>query len=358
MLRKSLLLVVCSAALAVMVVAQNAPKPLANDDVIAMFKGGLGESTIVNAIQSQDTNFDISAMGLLQLKKAGVPSKIMDAVINSAGKRKAANDAAAAAEADAKAKAGSVVPASLVSPIAPGAPSVLMLQGGQKQPIPIGHTQIVQTKTKASSLTALTADGSLAQAMSGVTQSVAAAGMMKGSSKVASTAMMANPMVGGAMMAGSLFASHHKATVTDVWAVTGPKSETVIHNAQPAFEVHYDNIPGINADEYEPVLLKLESTPNNFRIVGATEAKQDELQASTADWGMYSAFVEERVAGQATKVGPGRYQLQAGSALAPGEYGVALRPLNKDKRFSGSSVSQNTGDGLVFNSVWSFEVAQ
>jgi hypothetical protein len=322
-----------------------------------MFKGGLGESTIVSAIQSQDTNFDISAKGLLTLKKAGIPPKIMDAVINAASKHKAANEAAAQAkEAEAKAKASVIAPAVMTSPILPGVPSVLMVQGGQRQPLPIGHTQIAQTKAKPSSLTALTSDGSLTQAMGGVSQGVAAAGIMSGSSKLVSTMMMANPMLSGAMAAGKLYSAYHKSTVTDVWAVPGPKSETVIHNAQPAFEVHYDNIPGISADEYEPVLLKLEPAPNNFRLVGATEAKQDALQSSTADWGIYSSFVEERMAVQATKAAPGSYQLQSSSALQPGEYAVALRPTNKDKKFSGTSMSQNTGDGLFFNSVWSFEV--
>lgn len=284
----------------------------------------------------------------------------MDAVINSAGKHKTAVDAGAAAkaqaEAEAKAKASVVAPAAMTSPILPGMPSVLMVQAGQKQTLPVAHTQIVQTKAKPSSLAALTSDGTLAQAMSGVSQSIATAGMMKGSSKIASTMMMANPMIGGAMMAGGFLASHYKATVTDVWAVPGPKSETVIHNAQPAFEVHYDNIPGVNADEYEPVLLKLESSPNNLRLVGATEAKQDALQGSTGDWGMYSSFVEERIPAQATKTAPGNYQLQASAALQPGEYAVALRPVNKDKKFSGTNMTQNTGDGLFFNSVWSFEM--
>jgi hypothetical protein len=359
MLRKSLLAPICATLFVVSAFGQTAPPALTNDDVISMFKGGLGESTIISAIQSQDTNFDISAMGLLQLKKSGVPPKIMDAVISAAGKHKAAVEAAAAAkaqaEAEAKAKATVVVPAVMTSPILPGTPSVLLVQAGQKQPLPIGHTQIIQTKAKPSSLAALTSDGSLAQAMAGASQSVAAAGMMKGSSKVASTAMMANPMIGGAMMAGGLFA-HRKQAITDVWAVPGPKSEAVIHNAQPAFEVQYANVPGINADEYEPVLLKLEPTANNFRLVGATQAKPDALQASTADWGMYSSFVEERMPAQATKAAPGSYQLQASSALAPGEYAVALRPINKEKKFSGTSMTQNTGDGLLFNSVWSFEV--
>jgi curli biogenesis system outer membrane secretion channel CsgG len=331
---------------------------LTNDDVLTMFKGGLGESTVIKAIESQDTNFDISAKGLLQLKKAGIPPKVMDAMVAAAGKQKAADEAQQAAKAQAEAtpktKEGAVVPASLISPMAPAQPSVLMVLGAVKQAMVAGHTQIVQTKAKPTALSALASDPSLAQSVPAATPS--GAGMGMGGSKLANAAMMANPVTAPMMVAGSLF-SHRKQTVTDVWLIVGSKSETVIHN-QPSFEVHCESVPGINVDEYEPVLLRLESTQTNFRLVGATEAKLDALQAPTPDWGLYSAFMEERVPGQATKIGPGVYQLQASSTLPPGEYGVVLRPINKDKKFSGVSVSQNLGDGLLFNSLWSFEIAQ
>jgi hypothetical protein len=159
-------------------------------------------------------------------------------------------------------------------------------------------------------------------------------------------------------MAMGGFLGHRKPTITHVWALPGQKSETVLRTAQPAFEVRYESIPGVNADEYEPVLLKLEPTNNNFRLVGATQAKQDALEASAADWGMYSAFIEQRIASQSKKLAAGKYEMQPSSALAPGEYAIALRPINKDKKFSGSSISQNTGDGLMFNSAWAFEVQQ
>ena len=360
MLKKSLMLVILICALVAMGRAQTATKPLTNSDVVAMFKGGLSDGVIINAIQSQDTNFDISAMALLQLKKSGITPKVMDAVISSAKKQKAASDAAAtaaaakeAADKEAAAKAASAAPATAPDP---SQPSVLMVQGDQKQALPVAHTQIAQTKTKPSTLSALTSDGALSQTLTSMTQGIAQASMMKPGSKMATSAMMATPMVAPAMMATSFFSAHHKPSVTDVWAVGGPKSETVIHNNQPSFEIHYETIPGVNADEYEPVLLKLEPTQNNFRLVGATQAKQDTLQSSAADWGMYSSFVEERMPAQATKIAAGSYRLQPSAALAAGEYAVALRPLNKDKKFSGSSVSQNTGDGLMFNSVWSFEV--
>ncbi|HXW55990.1 MAG TPA: hypothetical protein VEJ67_09595 [Candidatus Cybelea sp.] len=359
MLKKCLLVGFFIAALSATVAAQSATKSLTNSDVVTMFKGGLGESTIISAIQSQDTDFDISAMALLQLKKSGIPPKVMDAVIGAARKQKAANDAAAAAAAEAAAKEAAAKEAAAkaaLPPVAAGQPSVLMLQGDQKQVLPADRTQIAQTKTKASTLGSLASDGTLMQAMTGVAQGVATAGMMKPGSMMGSGAMMAMPMVGPAMMAGKMFSSHHKPSITDVWAIGGQKSQTVIHNNQPAFEVHCDGIPGVNADEYEPVLVKLESTSNNFRLVGATEARQDALQTSAADWGMYSSFVEERVESQATKAGSGSYKLQPSAALAAGEYAVVLRPINKDKKFSGNSVAQNTGDGLMFNSVWSFEV--
>ena len=60
----------------------------------------------------------------------------------------------------------------------------------------------------------------------------AAASMMPGNSNLGNTMMMANPMVGGAMMAGHLF-SHRKQIVTEVWTIAGPKSETVIMGLRP-----------------------------------------------------------------------------------------------------------------------------
>lgn len=359
MLNRYAPVLVLLSALAVSGLAQSAPKPLSNADVIAMYKGGLDSPTIISAIQSQDTNFDISASGLLQLKKSAVPAKVLDAVIKAAGKKDAARESAATApsktapQPDVKPKeeAGAVAARS-------GQPFVVLQLDGKRLLVPVTRAQLVQAKTKPTNLASLATDGSLTQAMGGVTQSVAAAGSMKGSSKIVNVAMMANPMFGGAMLAGSFLAHRRQQTTTEVWALPGPRSETVIHNAQPSFEVHCDNVSGINPDDYKPVLLKLETTPSNFRLVGATEVKQDAVQSPAAEYPMYSSFVEEPGPSQFTKVAAGDYQLQASSALTPGEYAVVLRPVSKDKKFTGNSIMQNTGDGLVFNSVWSFSVTQ
>ena len=385
MLRKWVLATILAGALAVIVTAQGAPKFLSNDDVVSMVKAGQDVDTMVSAIQSQGTDFDVSAKAVLQLKKSGVPKKVIDAMVGAVKDQKEAaaavlsaaqakiaeaeaedkaEDAKAEAAKAARAKAAATLATS--APAIPGQPSVVMLEGEQKQALAIAHTQIVPTKTQGSSLDGLAQDGSLTQNLTSVAQMLGKMGPMGGmggggmkpGSSMTSMLFMANPILGPAMMAGSLFAKHKAAStpMTDVWAIPGVKSETVIHSSQPTFEVRFDSVPGVNADEYEPVVIRLQPSQSNFRLVGATAATASEMQSSEANWDLYASFVEQRVPVQATKVASGRYQLQASGGLAPGEYGVVLRPVNKAKKFSGSNVAQNVGDGLAFNCVWSFEV--
>ena len=330
---------ICAVLFTGFALAQNNTKPLTNDDVVAMVKGGLPENTVINAINAQDSNFDVSATALIKLKQQGVNSKIMDAMLAAANKK----HSAAPAPAPAAAPAAAPAPAA-----AAGQPSVTVLKGTTPQPIPVSKTQIAQTKTKATSLNALSTDNALGQAMQSVAMSAAQEAAYRSGSYTGASAIGAAGGVMGGLM------GHRKPTVTDVWALPGQKSDLVLDSNQPSFEVHFANIPGVVADEYEPALVKLAPSPNNFRLVGATQAKQDVLESSTLDWEIYSSFIEERVAAQATKVSSEEYKLQAAAALPAGEYGVVLRPLNKSKKFSGSSVAQNSGEGLLFNSVWAF----
>jgi hypothetical protein len=359
MLRKSAVLAVLAVLAALsclifsgMALGQVPPKPLTNDDVIAMVKGHLGDNTVISAIQSQDSSFDVSAAALLKLNQAGVKPGVLDAMIAAAGKQRATAQAGAQAQ-TAQATAPQAAAQTQTTPaINPNLPTVALVQGAAKQNLAASRTQIAQTKEKPSTLNALAQSGALTQALNSVAMTAATSAAMKGNPAGINMMPMAAPMT----TLAQTFMSHHKPTVTDVWALPGQKGEMVLHTNQPSFEVHYESIPGINAAEYEPVILKLEPTPNNFRLVGATQAKQDAMETAAADWGMYSSFVEERIAAQVEKVSGGNYHMQPSAALAAGEYGIALRPVNKNKKFSGSGIAQNVGDGLIFNSVWAFEI--
>ena len=73
--------------------------PMTNDDVIKMVKGGLGEATVIQAIDGAEPGFDTSADGLVKLKQGGVS----DAVIQRIMARKSGTPAARPAKAKAPA---------------------------------------------------------------------------------------------------------------------------------------------------------------------------------------------------------------------------------------------------------------
>jgi outer membrane lipoprotein SlyB len=55
--------------------------PMTNDDVIKMVKGGLGESTVIQAIDGAEPGFDTSPDGLVKLKQGGVSDNVIQRVI-------------------------------------------------------------------------------------------------------------------------------------------------------------------------------------------------------------------------------------------------------------------------------------
>src|SRR5207237_9768700 len=80
------------------VAAQQKNSALTNDDILKMVKGGLQETTVLNAIAANETDFDVSAKALLDLKQAGISDKIIDAMLPAeATKRNAATSASASA---------------------------------------------------------------------------------------------------------------------------------------------------------------------------------------------------------------------------------------------------------------------
>ena len=80
----SLLLAIPCAALAA---------PMTNDDVIKMVKGGLGEATVIQAINAAEAGFDTSPDGLVKLKQGGVSDAVIQRII---GRKSAAPVPAAA----------------------------------------------------------------------------------------------------------------------------------------------------------------------------------------------------------------------------------------------------------------------
>lgn len=67
---------------------QDGEKPLTNADIIRMAKAGFGENVILNAIQTNESRFDVSMNALFGLKDAGVSQKIIETMqFVTAGRR-------------------------------------------------------------------------------------------------------------------------------------------------------------------------------------------------------------------------------------------------------------------------------
>ncbi len=325
--------------------AQHPSKPLTNDDVIAMVHKKLPESVIVSAIQAGPSNFNTSSNELIRLNAAGVTEKELNAIL-------AAGGVGAPAAASSKPKQGSTAAAAEMPPSKSRMPRVVVAAAGASQELKLEKTQLAETKTKPSSMKALAADSAVTQAMQ--------AGV---STATYSAATHMNSGIGGTAVqqAGGIFSgimSHRTPTVTYVWGVPSPASGNVLRSSKPVFTLDFSRLNGVNPDDYEPAIVKLTPAQNTCRIVGATQGKEDVRSTPAADWQMYSHFLEERVATAPEKLGAGRYKMAAKSELVPGEYGIVLRPLSKEKRFSGGDVARAQGDGLMFDAIWTFQISE
>jgi outer membrane lipoprotein SlyB len=58
-----------------------AAAPMTNDDVIKMVNGGLGEATVIQAIDAADPGFDTSPDGLVKLKQGGASEAVIQRIL-------------------------------------------------------------------------------------------------------------------------------------------------------------------------------------------------------------------------------------------------------------------------------------
>lgn len=324
--------------------AQESDKPLTNTDIVKMVKAGVRESVILSTIQASPGKYDLSPRGQTSLRKAGVTQKVLDAMSGAGGQ------AAGAAQKTA-APAAAAQPASKKR----HAPVVTLVEDGRTQELAREKTALAQTKTKPTSLSKLASDSVLTQALQGGVTTAT----QQAASKVSSSAMSSTVGQAGTILSGAL--SHRKPVTTFVWAIANPNSANILQGDQPSFMVDFSQAMNVNVDDFAPIIIKLTPAPtgaHTSRLVGATQGKEDALASFATDWEIYSGFMEDRVAVQSQKIAPGKFKISAASALQPGEYGVVLRPVSKSKKFSGGDIERNQGDGVLFNTVWSFQVPE
>jgi hypothetical protein len=97
------LALVAVTALSLPAATSLAQEVLTNDSVVQMIKGGLPESVVISKIRSTPTRFDLKTDALVNLKKAGVSDKVLEAMMAAPSSPAAAPAAPAQAAAPAAA---------------------------------------------------------------------------------------------------------------------------------------------------------------------------------------------------------------------------------------------------------------
>jgi len=314
-------------------------KTLTNQDVLEMVKKKLPESVVVSAIKSSPGHYDTSTNELIRLNSAGVTENELNAMLATVHKT---DDAHPTTESSTVANPAPVSKSRM--------PAVTVFQGKASSELKLEKTQLAQTKNKPTSMKNLAGDSALTQAMqAGISTASWDAATHMNSAVAGSTVQEAGSIFSGVL-------AHRVPTVTYVWGVPGPTSGNVLQSASPTFNIDFARAPGVDPDDYEPAIVKLTPAQNTCRIVGATQAKADASASPAADWQVYSHYLEERVTTTPEKLAKGRFKITT-SQLMPGEYGLVLRPLSKTKKFSGGDVARAQGDGLMFDAIWTFQIA-
>ena len=331
--------------------AARQKKALSNADIIKMSQAGFGEDLIIGAMRANDTAFEVSFEGLFELRNAGVSQKVIDAMLAL----------------EASKRAPPALPTPMLAPAAPNsipktpppaAPMTvtvhLLAESGPIEMSP-AVANMVQSKAKGTDIGSLALDGAVDTALmsagvGAITQAAVSTGMATGSGLLGNTVMGA----GVGLLAGALLRSR-KPTVTFLWALPGQSAELVVAADRPRFELRYENLPGVDPDEYEAVILKAPQTKNNWRLVCATRGKMDALTSTGTDAGLVASFTDTRIASTVNRLGRGHVQIEPSAPLDPGQYALALRPIARTKRISMGygTVSQ---EWTLMQTVWDFAV--
>jgi hypothetical protein len=146
--------------------------------------------------------------------------------------------------------------------------------------------------------------------------------------------------------------AHHSSApkATYVWALPGAHSAYAMATSKPRFEIEFGEIVGLDPDAYEPALVKLTQTKDNWRLVGATKDTFDKHGNEKQ-----SPITEDRTQIKTTAMGRGHVVIEATSPLAPGEYGVVLHPIKEQKTAASMGAGLTAGQ-TIFYSVWDFSV--
>ncbi len=142
--------------------------------------------------------------------------------------------------------------------------------------------------------------------------------------------------------------------ITYLWLTDDVKTAKVV-TAPASFTIQFRDVPGVSADDFEPVLVSLATTPPGARVIRVIRGRVDQAARREVDWDVVRDLKQDVVKATVQTVEPGVAKLTPAAPLAPGEYAIVLRPIGA-RKFSGASILSAAGDGRVLGTAWVFVV--
>jgi hypothetical protein len=332
---------------------ESAPAGVGNDDVLAMTGAQFAEATIIAVIAANPTRFDVSPRALVALKSAGVAENVIEAMLaaETAKKQAAAARPTPAVAATPQPSAEFTKLSAMIDRLAAQQETA---EAARRPPDPPKSTDssprawILNTADKTA----------LAPTIAQVAFTDEKGGnRLKTLQGLAGKALaFANPAVSGiATTLGGLFRSDN-ARRTAVWALAGSSASRQI-GAEAKLEIEFGHTPGVDPATYEPTIVQLVRTNDNYRLVAAAKTEGTKTLATASD-----PIVEELVPTELTRLARGHYRVQAKDTLGPGEYALVLRPIiqkGRRHRDPEASLGELMGGGTsqILYLTWDFSVA-
>jgi hypothetical protein len=331
---------------------------IGNDEVREMVAAQFSDSTIISVIAANETRFDVSPRALVALKNAGVSERVIEAMLQAvAAKREApleevAEDEAAAAQAAQEyAKLTEMVERLAAQQQAAAAAQEAARRVAEPPPRadPTPRVWLVGPADRTAVAPTIAHVGFVGGGKRGSDRFRTLQGL------AGQALAFANPAVSGiATTLGGLFRPDEERTA--VWALTSPSSARVLA-ADAAFEIDYAQIPGVDPDRYQPAIVQLVPTNDNYRLVAAAETEGPNTAALPT-----GEIIEELVDTELTRVARGRYRVAPRSKLHPGEYALVLRPVQETGRQRRRNKEASLGELLggattqILYLTWDFSV--
>lgn len=328
-----------------------------NAGVLAMTQAGFAESTILAAIEANPTHFDVRPRELVALKNQGVSEHVIEAMLTAETVKKQT-----AAVATAETNSRHPEPASQITSDEFAKLSVMIEQLAERQQAAAATNRAPDPPAAVDRTPHAWIDraGERVEIAPTIAQVAFTderdSTRMKTLQGIGSKALaFANPALGGITTTiGSLFGSdtEHRSAV---WALVGTGAAREL-DPSPRFEIEFANIPGVNPDAYEPTLVRLVPTIDNYRLVAAAKTEGAGSIARPS-----GPIIEELVETGTTRLSRGRYLVQPAMALDAGQYALVLRPIVKKERRrdrKNASLGELLGGGTsqILYLTWDFAV--